>query len=367
MQDRNTVQIWSPEVEDNRLYSDVSKLVVGRSSGEEQFLPIHGTVTSYNVSTHKAVILGDDGATYNADNYSKYPLIIGSKAILAKTSESKYAVLGSVWPEPLIMLKDDSLITGATSAERAVAGLGLPLTYPPILNDKRTLHRLQYTGTGFRDTPDYEDNVGPGSGALLIVEHPSGIPEQKVFIHGNMSVNGKFYPYFVSGGDAFVPGYQCESIYGIESFGNLNLYNAPYYTMLTFSNLLNLEILPATLPKSLPSVKFTNCPKLNDPVVSTWDTSNITNMEGMFYDCSLFDQDLSSWNVENVTDMNNMLVGTAMSTANYDSFLINCASQNVQPDVRLDADAKYSTAAAAARATLTGAPNNWDIDDGGPV
>ena len=42
----------------------------------------------------------------------------------------------------------------------------------------------------------------------------------------------------------------------------------------------------------------------NDTDISNWDTSDVTNMEGVFYAASTFNQDISSWDVSNVTDMN---------------------------------------------------------------
>ena len=35
--------------------------------------------------------------------------------------------------------------------------------------------------------------------------------------------------------------------------------------------------------------------------ISKWNVSNVTDMYSMFYDCKLFNQDLSDWNVSNVT------------------------------------------------------------------
>jgi len=40
--------------------------------------------------------------------------------------------------------------------------------------------------------------------------------------------------------------------------------------------------------------------------ISNWDTSNVTNMEGMFYNCYKFNSDISSWDVSNVTNMDKM-------------------------------------------------------------
>ena len=40
--------------------------------------------------------------------------------------------------------------------------------------------------------------------------------------------------------------------------------------------------------------------------ISSWDTSNVTNMSKMFSNLEVFNQDIGSWNVSNVTDMSIM-------------------------------------------------------------
>lgn len=42
------------------------------------------------------------------------------------------------------------------------------------------------------------------------------------------------------------------------------------------------------------------------PDFSKWDTSNATDMSGMFYECKVESLDLNNWKVHNVTDMSNM-------------------------------------------------------------
>ena len=37
--------------------------------------------------------------------------------------------------------------------------------------------------------------------------------------------------------------------------------------------------------------------------ISTWDVSNVTNMEAMFENATAFNQDIGNWDVSNVTDM----------------------------------------------------------------
>ena len=40
--------------------------------------------------------------------------------------------------------------------------------------------------------------------------------------------------------------------------------------------------------------------------ISAWDTSNVTNMGGMFYDATAFNQDISGWDTSSVADMSYM-------------------------------------------------------------
>ena len=43
--------------------------------------------------------------------------------------------------------------------------------------------------------------------------------------------------------------------------------------------------------------------------IGDWDVSNVTNMEGMFWNATSFNQPLNNWNVSNVTNMNFMFEG----------------------------------------------------------
>jgi len=43
--------------------------------------------------------------------------------------------------------------------------------------------------------------------------------------------------------------------------------------------------------------------------IGDWDVSNVTNMENLFKDATLFDKRVSKWNVSNVTNMDSMFEG----------------------------------------------------------
>ncbi len=53
---------------------------------------------------------------------------------------------------------------------------------------------------------------------------------------------------------------------------------------------------------------FHNCSSFNQPL-DKWNVSNVTNMERMFHNCSSFNQPLDKWNVSNVTNMGGMFYG----------------------------------------------------------
>jgi surface protein len=50
---------------------------------------------------------------------------------------------------------------------------------------------------------------------------------------------------------------------------------------------------------------------INDPDISSWDVSTVTDMQYMFSSGSSFNQPLSSWDVSNVTNMQSMFQGAA--------------------------------------------------------
>ena len=113
----------------------------------------------------------------------------------------------------------------------------------------------------------------------------------------------------------------------------------------------------------------------NGGVALTWSTgtstSAVTNMDSMFLNATVFNQDISSWDVGNVTTMNGIFSNSGMSSTNYGLFLERCyvlaTTTGVQSSVALGAGTiQYPASAVTARNYLTGT-KGWTITDGGPV
>ncbi len=49
--------------------------------------------------------------------------------------------------------------------------------------------------------------------------------------------------------------------------------------------------------------------------ISTWDTSDVTNMDNLFLECTSFDEDISAWNTAQVTSMNGMFRGAIFDSS----------------------------------------------------
>lgn len=123
---------------------------------------------------------------------------------------------------------------------------------------------------------------------------------------------------------------------------------------------------------------FSGCSGLTALDVTGFDTLLVTNMNSMFMNCSkLTVLDLTRFRVDAVTGNAtstggfNFLSGVKLTKPTYDALLAAWATQAVQPAVAFHfGTSQYSrgpSAAATARDTLTNAPNNWTITDGGPI
>ena len=117
---------------------------------------------------------------------------------------------------------------------------------------------------------------------------------------------------------------------------------------------------------------FKNClGMLDSPTSISWVTSQVTNTREMFRNCSnMVEFEVQNWNIRNLVDATSMFEGSSLASADYNVLLLGWAGQAVKSGVPFHAGtAQYNGAGSVASAhnTLTNAPNNWVIMDGGPI
>ena len=104
-----------------------------------------------------------------------------------------------------------------------------------------------------------------------------------------------------------------------------------------------------------------------------WNVSNVTNMSYMFYNdtatLSAFNQNIGAWDISKVTNFTGFMYGKTpsnFSSTNLDAIYNGWIVNGVKPNINISfGGAKYTAAGVAGRLTLTSAPNNWIIQDGG--
>jgi surface protein len=72
--------------------------------------------------------------------------------------------------------------------------------------------------------------------------------------------------------------------------------------------------------------------------LSSWNTSSVTDMSGMFDGASAFNQSLGAWNIGLVVNMANMLDDSGLDYPNYDATLDGWAVGPKQQNVTLGAN-----------------------------
>ena len=109
----------------------------------------------------------------------------------------------------------------------------------------------------------------------------------------------------------------CSSVTRIHFIGN-HVISEPRM----FSGMLWLkEIYGKLTLKGDISEMFENCPNLQK-IGNNWDTEEVTNMNGLFYNAYKFNQDLNNWDTSNVKDMKSMFHRCVINECNYSSFII---------------------------------------------
>ncbi len=86
--------------------------------------------------------------------------------------------------------------------------------------------------------------------------------------------------------------------------------------------------------------------------LGNWDISKVSNMSAVFFKATSFDQNLGNWNINSALDMSGMLDNSGLSTANYDSLLIQWQAKPHEKNITLGAAGLQYCAADSARQRL---------------
>lgn len=104
----------------------------------------------------------------------------------------------------------------------------------------------------------------------------------------------------------------CDGLILANGYTNIASWGVGLTTTVTLSS-FDLVDVPNFIPADIAYITFSQCGNFNSAALATWDTSNITDMYGMF-SSTPFNQDISGWDTSAVTNMEFMFeVNTAFN------------------------------------------------------
>lgn len=107
-------------------------------------------------------------------------------------------------------------------------------------------------------------------------------------------------------GDVLAPRFASQPVFiRMNSFGQIPS-NANYSSAFRFNT--NLMAVAGNLPSTTSTIFqiFLGCTQLNDPNISLWNTSNVTDMGSAFQSAASLNQPLNNWDVSKCTSFSNM-------------------------------------------------------------
>lgn len=140
-----------------------------------------------------------------------------------------------------------------------------------------------------------------------------------------------------------------------------------------FRGASNLTSVPTSIPKTVTNLSycFKSSNNFNSPNVTSWDTSNVTTMQEMFFGCSSFNQNISGWNTSKVTDFRSMFRSCSSfnqpigswntSGATNMSSMFNGASSFNNPINNWDVSKVTNMSFMFAGTRFTQPLNNWNV------
>ena len=155
---------------------------------------------------------------------------------------------------------------------------------------------------GVSDTDDYCPNTSPNDS---VTEFGCTVEQQEEFIYlDSNGITVKCNPWAILG-----------------EYYNLNGLNYLIVDDSNFNPTANFNMC-TTLVTDMSST-FSGGNNPYDGIdVTSWDTSNVTNMHSMFNNNSAFNQDIGNWDTSNVTDMSLMFYENSVFNSNLDGWVI---------------------------------------------
>lgn len=156
-------------------------------------------------------------------------------------------------------------------------------------------------GTGYDYTIEWENLTNPsltgGSASGITGDYTiRGLPSRHTI---QVTIYGDF-PHFYMNNNSL--GSNSSELKTVENWGDIN-WQSMAHTFEGCSYLrINAEDTPNLGEVTNMDFMFAECRLFNDDI-SSWDVSNVTSMEGMFYRAERFNQDIGLWDVSNVSDM----------------------------------------------------------------
>jgi hypothetical protein len=266
---------------------------------------------NYNASPTTITTIPGNGLTQDDQN-DYFTLTVGYNI----ESDGGYSIeqkgiVYDITPNPTIeqsVIVDDGLgMAGSTSVILALEQNSTYYYRAFARNNQGTV----YGGSYSIDTVDFIDNDDDDDGVLNDVDEcPNSLIVDVVTEFGCTELEQIDNPIYLDSNGITV---KCKPWAVVGEYYELNGLNYLIVDDSNFNPLGNFLLCTTLVTNMFDSFSYSNNP-CDGIDVASWDTSNVTNMESIFYNNSVFNQDLSMWNVVNVTSYTNFDTDTPQWT-----------------------------------------------------
>lgn len=258
----------------NSFYDSVGLATAGLMSQS----PNYCTVPTNAGQDFDAFVKSDSGKVFKSTNGNKTPVEVPSGTTITGTCSYIISSVSASYVDPT-----PTLTTMTYKCDVANAGLTLPWKN---LKGKVT----------------WSDGTVQNYATVTTASIPKALAAGTTY---TVTLDGTFTDFYYS---PAVADQQC--IRSLDHWGSTSGTSTAFRAFQSASNLVSV---PDHIPSTLTNMQemFVQATTLNDPNISKWDTSNVTNMSAAFFGATSFNQPLNDWNVSNVTTMTKMFSGAS--------------------------------------------------------